>query len=263
MPKDKDFKRLVRDRMAQTGERYTQARAGLAGAGGDWKDQHIARADSTPVAVWRVFAAPDGERLDIRQRWFTEPADEGDARSREERLRREVITQLDTWRREEFMEAPNRPSAVTGLEIHFHEGFRGRRSAWMGAGPPEASRLPAAVLAARALAELTGDPHEPVGLAARFRAVAAPDGTVSTTLEVVGESLPVADIRRSLADQLTAHPTPPNDARAIEAGVFADGKASVIWRASPPGVAYGLPSDADPTLPSAALLAAALAELRG
>lgn len=34
MPREKDFKRIVRARMAQTGERYTEARSGLRpGAG--------------------------------------------------------------------------------------------------------------------------------------------------------------------------------------------------------------------------------------
>ncbi len=49
MPKDKDLKRRVRERMGETGERYTKARAEIVGAGRpvtDWKEAHIARADT-------------------------------------------------------------------------------------------------------------------------------------------------------------------------------------------------------------------------
>ena len=49
----KQFKRLVRHRMAHTGERYTVARAHLAGqapAGGDWELRGGAHADTAAFA---------------------------------------------------------------------------------------------------------------------------------------------------------------------------------------------------------------------
>lgn len=60
MPEDKDFKRIVRARMADTGERYTAARAGLrpdeAGGGGEEEPRRLAGVvpmDLAGLTAWR------------------------------------------------------------------------------------------------------------------------------------------------------------------------------------------------------------------
>jgi hypothetical protein len=75
MPKDQDTKRLVRQRMEQTGERYTTARAGLLQAFTDGDDERIERwladladPDGTNRAYTDLKALPPERRLAVALR---------------------------------------------------------------------------------------------------------------------------------------------------------------------------------------------------
>ena len=56
MPKDKDFKRHVRKRMAETGERYTQARVWLVGPGAASRSTPTGRPFPTSSSVNAALA---------------------------------------------------------------------------------------------------------------------------------------------------------------------------------------------------------------
>lgn len=58
MPTDKDFKRLIRQRVADTGERYTQARAALMTGHQPDRPQSPLQGEKTP---------DKGERLEARR----------------------------------------------------------------------------------------------------------------------------------------------------------------------------------------------------
>lgn len=229
-----------------------------------WKDEHCEREDdklierrsSKPLAVWRAFAAPVGEPLDIRVRWFTDAVDHGT-------LVAKVCGALEGVLRRTWQHAALAPMALL-VQVVMNDRLGAPVStstSTPNGAPSEAPNYPRMELIARALTQLSGEAairHLPSAI---YTAAVTAAGGIDGSFNVSSSTLDVDQVRRVLSAKL-GEVVVTSFATAVYVAVFPDGSTSCLTEESPRIITEVASASGVPAMLSRDLLVVAREDLR-